>query len=228
MSPLIELRALTRSYVIGTETIAALDGIDLTVERNEYLALIGASGSGKSTMMNILGCLDRPSSGEYLLDGTAVSGMSERALSDIRGRQIGFVFQNFNLLPRSSALDNVLRPLIYRPGSRRDRIASAERVLDRVGLLNRKNHLPTELSGGQRQRVAIARALVTVPSLLLADEPTGNLDSTTAADILRLFDELHGEGQTVILVTHDHAIARRCRRRVTLRDGRVLSDERSQ
>jgi putative ABC transport system ATP-binding protein len=225
MAPLIELRTLKRTYIVGSETIFALDGVDMAVRRNEYLALIGSSGSGKSTLMNILGCLDRPTSGDYLLDGTDVAAMSERALSEIRNRRIGFVFQNFNLLPRISALKNVMQPLIYRPGSRKDRIASAERVLDRVGLLNRKNHLPNELSGGQRQRVAIARALVTAPSLLLADEPTGNLDSTTAADILQLFDELHGEGQTVILVTHDEAIARRCQRRITLRDGRILSDE---
>jgi putative ABC transport system ATP-binding protein len=223
--PLLELRDLTRCYTVGSETIFALNQVDLAVETNDYMAIVGSSGSGKSTMMNIIGCLDQPTSGQYLLDSTLVSELNENQLSAIRNRKIGFIFQSFNLLPRASALRNVIQPLLYRPGSRAERIDKAERVLDRVGLLNRKNHLPNELSGGQRQRVAIARALVTEPSLLLADEPTGNLDSTTTADILRLFDTLHEDGQTVILVTHDDKIAARCHRKVTLRDGRIVPAE---
>jgi putative ABC transport system ATP-binding protein len=224
MDALIELESITRRYEIGGEEILAVNGISLAIAPNEQVAIIGSSGSGKSTLLNILGCLDSPTGGSYRLDGADVSNMTDGELSIVRNRKIGFVFQNFNLLPRLTAIKNVIQPLVYRRMSHGERLRRATHVLDRVGLLNRKHHLPNELSGGQRQLVAIARALVTEPSLLLADEPTGNLDSTTAKDILKLFDELHAEGQTVLLVTHDHDIAHRCRRRIVLHDGRVRSD----
>nr|WP_225444274.1 ABC transporter ATP-binding protein [Pseudomarimonas arenosa] len=213
---------------MGGETIHALHGVSLDIVRNESIAFIGASGSGKSTMMNILGCLDRPTSGRYWLNGRDVASMDENELADIRNREIGFVFQSFNLLPRASALHNVMHPLIYRGVKPALRKKMAEQSLERVGLQGRMHHLPNQLSGGQRQRVAIARALVGTPSILLADEPTGNLDSSTSADIMALFDELHKEGQTLILVTHEPDIAEHCDRVVRLADGKVISDTRKE
>jgi putative ABC transport system ATP-binding protein len=222
--PLLRLEAICKSYVMGSETVHALRSVDLSIQRNASIAFIGASGSGKSTMMNILGCLDRPSSGRYWLNGRDVATLSESELADTRNTEIGFIFQSFNLLPRASALHNVMHPLIYRGIRPAERQRRARAALDRVGLGNRVDHLPNQLSGGQRQRVAIARALVGEPSILLADEPTGNLDTSTSADIMALFDELHGEGQTVILVTHEPDVADHCERVVRLSDGRVVSD----
>jgi putative ABC transport system ATP-binding protein len=224
--PLLRLDGICKSYVMGSETVHALRGVDLSIARNESIAFIGSSGSGKSTMMNILGCLDRPTSGRYWLNGRDVATLSESELADTRNREIGFVFQSFNLLPRASALHNVMHPLIYRGMRPAERQRRAKAALDRVGLGNRVDHLPNQLSGGQRQRVAIARALVGEPSILLADEPTGNLDSATSRDIMALFDELHAEGQTVILVTHEPDIAAHCLRAVRLADGVVVSDVR--
>jgi putative ABC transport system ATP-binding protein len=221
---IIRVRGLTRDYVMGSETIQALRGVDLDIPRNEYVAIMGPSGSGKSTMMNMIGCLDTPTAGEYWLNGLEVSRMSDDALARVRNREIGFVFQTFNLLPRASALHNVELPLIYagvRASERRER---ARRALERVGLADRTHHKPNELSGGQRQRVAIARALVNDPSILLADEPTGNLDSVTSAEIMDVFAHLHRQGQTVVMVTHEADIAAHAHRVVTLRDGRVDSD----
>jgi putative ABC transport system ATP-binding protein len=221
---LLRIRDLTRRYELGGETIHALRGVSLDIHRNEYVAVMGPSGSGKSTMMNLLGCLDTPSSGEYWLNRQEVSQLADDALAQVRNREIGFVFQTFNLLPRATALHNVELPLVYAglPGSeRRDRAAHA---LEQVGLANRRDHRPNELSGGQRQRVAIARALVNHPSILLADEPTGNLDSTTSEEIMRVFSELHASGQTVIMVTHEADIAAHAARIITLRDGRIESD----
>ncbi|SHH44632.1 ABC transporter ATP-binding protein [Massilia sp. CF038] len=223
-APLIRLEGITKHYQMGGETIAALDGIDLQVARNDYVAFIGSSGSGKSTMMNILGCLDSPTQGKYFLNGRDVAGMSESELARTRNEEIGFIFQSFNLLTRATALQNVMQPLIYRGMRPAERARRAREAMARVGLENRLDHLPNQLSGGQRQRVAIARALCSEPSILLADEPTGNLDSTTAADIMALFDTLHAEGQTLIVVTHEPDIAAHCRRSVRLADGRVLSD----
>lgn len=220
----IHLREIRKTYKVGAEVIRALDGVDLDIFRNEYVAIMGTSGSGKSTLMNILGCLDRPTSGTYELEGTNVSRMGAGALSTLRNRRIGFVFQSFELLPRLTALKNVEMPLLYssaRWGERRKRAVEA---LERVGLQSRMKHKPYELSGGQKQRVAIARALVGQPAILLADEPTGNLDSTTSAEILALFKELHNQGQTVILVTHEADVAAHAQRVVRMRDGRVLSD----
>jgi putative ABC transport system ATP-binding protein len=224
---LIELRGVRKLYEVGTEQVHALDGVDLDIERGEYVAVMGSSGSGKSTLMNLLGCLDTPTEGTYSLNGKGVESLDDEELAAIRNREIGFVFQTFNLLARTTALHNVELPLIYsglRKAERRQRAAEA---LSRVGLSDRARHVPNELSGGQRQRVAIARALVNRPSILLADEPTGNLDSATSADIMALFDELHAGGNTVILVTHEADIAAHAARRVTLRDGKVLSDERT-
>jgi putative ABC transport system ATP-binding protein len=221
---IIRIRELTRSYVMGQETVQALRGVSLEIRRNEYVAIMGPSGSGKSTMMNVLGCLDTPTSGEYWLNGQEVSRLSDDALARVRNKEIGFVFQTFNLLPRASALANVELPLVYagvRSKERRERAASA---LERVGLANRMDHRPNELSGGQRQRVAIARALVNRPSILLADEPTGNLDSVTSEEIMRTFGELHAQGQTVVMVTHEPDIAAHAARVVVLRDGRVETD----
>jgi putative ABC transport system ATP-binding protein len=220
----IRVRGLTRVYPMGAETVHALRGVDLDIERNAYVAIMGPSGSGKSTMMNLIGCLDTPSAGEYWLNGTEVSRMSDDALAQVRNQEIGFVFQTFNLLPRATALHNVELPLIYagiRAGERR---ARARRALERVGLADRTHHRPNELSGGQRQRVAIARALVNEPSILLADEPTGNLDSTTSAEIMAVFADLHTQGQTVIMVTHEADIAAHAHRVVTLLDGKIHSD----
>jgi putative ABC transport system ATP-binding protein len=221
---LIRLQGIAKHYQMGGETIAALNGIDLEIARNDYIAFIGSSGSGKSTMMNIVGCLDTPTLGKYFLNGRDVAGMSENDLARTRNEEIGFIFQSFNLLTRATALQNVMQPLIYRGIRPAERARRATLALARVGLANRHDHLPNQLSGGQRQRVAIARALCSEPSILLADEPTGNLDSSTAADIMALFDTLHAEGQTVIIVTHEPDIAAHCRRSVRLHDGRVLSD----
>jgi putative ABC transport system ATP-binding protein len=222
--PVIRTESLTKEYVLGAETVRALRGVDLTIERNEYIAIMGPSGSGKSTFMNLIGCLDTPTAGQYWLDGTAVAGLDDDELARIRNHYIGFVFQTFNLLPRASALHNVELPLIYAGVSKKERRERAIDVLDKVGLGDRMEHKPSELSGGQRQRVAVARALVNRPSLLLADEPTGNLDSKTSTDIMALFDELHAGGQTIMVVTHEHDIALHAHRTVTLRDG-IVSDD---
>jgi putative ABC transport system ATP-binding protein len=224
---MIRLQGVTKQYQMGDQTVHALQGIDLEIERNEMIAFIGASGSGKSTMMNIVGCLDRPSSGEYWLNGREVATMSGDDLARVRNQEIGFIFQSFHLLPRASALDNVAQPLIYRGVPLRERLALAEQALQRVGLGARVHHRPNELSGGQRQRVAIARALVGNPAILLADEPTGNLDSSTSQEIMELIRAVHAGGQTVVIVTHEPEIAEQCQRVVRLRDGRVLSDTRT-
>jgi putative ABC transport system ATP-binding protein len=216
---------LARRYVMGGETIHALRGVDLEVRAGEYVAIMGPSGSGKSTLMNLLGCLDTPDAGEYWLAGERVSEMDGRQLAHVRNRQVGFVFQSFALLPRATALQNVELPLIYGRVPRRERLRRALDALRRVGLADRASHRPTELSGGQRQRVAVARALVTRPSLLLADEPTGNLDTATGEEILGLFDELHGEGHTLIVVTHEPDVAARAGRRIVVRDGLVVADD---
>jgi putative ABC transport system ATP-binding protein len=220
----IELAGISKVYELGGVAYPALSDVSLSIGRNEFLALTGASGSGKSTMMNILGCLDTPSSGRYTLDGEEVAGLDEEQLASVRNRKVGFVFQNFYLMPRMTAIDNVAQPLIYRGISPSQRRAHAERALQRVGLGDRMRHRPNEMSGGQRQRVAVARALVGHPELLLADEPTGNLDSRTAREILDLFAQLHAEGQTVVIVTHDPGIAASCKRQVRLHDGRIAED----
>ena len=226
--PVIELNAISKHYEMGQQLIKAVDSLDLTIEYNEYIVFIGTSGSGKSTLMNIIGCLDTPTAGRYVLNQKDVSGMEENELADIRNQEIGFIFQSFNLLPRASALKNVMQPLIYRGLSLTERKAEAERVLARVGLADRAHHLPNQLSGGQRQRVAIARALVTNPSILLADEPTGNLDSQTSIEILALFDELHADGQTIVVVTHEPDVAAHGQRIVRLKDGKVVEDRRNE
>jgi len=223
----IQIRDLTRTYIMGTETVNALRGVNIEIRRNEYVAIMGPSGSGKSTMMNMIGCLDTPSSGEYWLNGQEVSRMPDDALARVRNREIGFVFQTFNLLPRASALQNVELPLVYGGIGARERRKRAEAALQRVGLGDRMDHRPNELSGGQRQRVAIARALVNEPAILLADEPTGNLDSTTSEEIMRVFAELHAQGQTIVVVTHEPSIAEHAERVVVLRDGRLDSDTRN-
>ncbi len=220
----IEVAGLSREYIMGGETIAALSGISFCIRSGELVAVVGASGSGKSTLMNLLGCLDVPSSGTYRLRGHDVATLDDDHLSELRNREIGFVFQNFQLLSRVTALANVALPLIYRGMSPRDRKERAKAALERVGLGQRLGHRPNQLSGGQRQRVAIARALVTSPALLLADEPTGNLDSSTGREILDLFDDLHQSGSTIVIVTHDEAIASRCPRAIRLSDGRISDD----
>ena len=220
----IQTEALAKDYVLGAETVRALRGVDLQIRKNEYVAIMGPSGSGKSTLMNLLGCLDTPSGGQYWLNGTPVAGMDDDDLAAIRNREIGFVFQTFNLLPRATALHNVELPLIYGGVGAKARREKARHVLSQVGLADRMEHRPAELSGGQRQRVAVARALVNDPAILLADEPTGNLDSQTSAEIMGLLEDLHGTGQTIVLVTHEHDIAEHAHRRITLRDGLMESD----
>jgi putative ABC transport system ATP-binding protein len=225
MSTIIRLSGITKVYQVGDESVHALDGINLTVEKNEYVAIMGPSGSGKSTMMNIVGCLDTPTSGLYELNGTSVSEMNDNQLARVRNKEIGFVFQTFNLLARSDILHNVELPLIYGGVGSSERKRLAKEAIGRVGLSDRIHHKPNELSGGQRQRVAVARALVTHPSILLADEPTGNLDSKTGNDIMALFDALHKEGNTIVLVTHEEDIAEHAYRIIRLRDGKVERDE---
>jgi len=223
---LILAEDLWRTYVMGAEEIHALRGVSFRVERGEYVAIMGPSGSGKSTLMNLIGCLDTPSKGTYVLRGKVVSQMNDDDLAAIRNREIGFVFQTFNLLPRASALHNVELPLVYAGIPKEKRLAQARRALEMVDLGDRVSHKPNELSGGQRQRVAIARALVMQPSILLADEPTGNLDSATGEDIMRLFGKLHQDGHTIILVTHEHDVAEHAHRTIHIRDGKISSDER--
>lgn len=222
---LIKTIEISKIYQVGQEKIKALDGIDLSVEENEYLAVMGPSGSGKSTLMNLLGCLDTPTSGSYILNGIEVAKLNDDELAEIRNKEIGFVFQTFNLLPRATALHNVELPLIYSNISRKKRKELALQALEKVGLADRVNHRPSELSGGQRQRVAIARGLVNQPSILFADEPTGNLDSKTGEEILVLFNDLHKMGNTIVIVTHEEYIARRAERIVRLLDGKIVSDE---
>src|SRR5690349_9902616 len=222
--PVISLNNITKFYTVGPEEIRALNGVDLQVEKNEYVAVMGTSGSGKSTLMNILGCLDRPTSGTYELDGRLISTMGAASLAQVRNERIGFVFQSFELMPRLTALKNVELPLIYSRNGWWRRGALAKQALDTVGLADRVKHRPNQLSGGQKQRVAIARALVARPAILLADEPTGNLDSATTEEILALFEELHRSGQTIIMVTHEADVARHARRIIRMKDGKVLTD----
>tara|TARA_R110000851_G_scaffold298770_2_gene454530 strand:- start:4350 stop:5060 length:711 start_codon:yes stop_codon:yes gene_type:complete len=224
MSLVIKIRNITRDFPLGNEVVKVLKGIDLDIERGEYVALMGPSGSGKSTLMNLLGCLDTPTSGSYELNGKDVSNMTDDELAEIRNKEIGFVFQTFNLLPRTTALENVALPMVYAGASKSDRTERAKQVLTDVGLADRMDHKPNQLSGGQRQRVAVGRALVNKPSIILADEPTGNLDSKTSEEIMNLFNEIHKAGNTVILVTHEEDIAENAHRIIRLRDGIVESD----
>jgi putative ABC transport system ATP-binding protein len=228
MQSIIEIQGLTKWYKIGHEVVKALNGVNLTVSKNEYLALMGPSGSGKSTLMNIIGCLDTPTSGMYKLNGPDVAKLTDSQLAEIRNKEIGFVFQTFNLLPRYSALENVALPLVYAGIPKEERIRLATRALEQVGLQDRMKHKPNELSGGQRQRVAVARALVNNPSIILADEPTGNLDTKTSYEIMALFEEIHNHGNTIILVTHEEDIARHAKRIVRLRDGVIETDEQNE
>lgn len=228
MDSLIQLRDIAKIYQMGTLEVKALQSITLNIDKNEYVALMGPSGSGKSTLMNIIGCLDTPSKGEYILNNTDVSGLRDNQLAEIRNKEIGFVFQTFNLLPRYSALDNVALPLVYAGIGKEEREARAIEVLNQVGLNDRMHHKPNELSGGQRQRVAVARAMVNRPSIILADEPTGNLDSKTSVEIMELFKEIHSLGNTIILVTHEEDIAENAHRIVRLIDGLVGSDIRNE
>jgi putative ABC transport system ATP-binding protein len=223
-NPLIQITNIKRDFQLGNETINVLKGIDLQINKGEYVALMGPSGSGKSTLMNLLGCLDTPTSGTYILNGNDVSQMHDDDLAEIRNKEIGFVFQTFNLLPRTTALDNVALPMIYAGYSKTDRNIRATEVLKQVGLDDRMDHQPNQLSGGQRQRVAVARALVNKPSIILADEPTGNLDSKTSVEIMKLFGDIHAAGNTVILVTHEEDIAKYAHRIIRLRDGMIESD----
>ena len=221
---ILQLRGITRDFKLGAQTVHVLKGIDLDISKNEYVALMGPSGSGKSTLMNLLGCLDTPTSGSYELNGTDVSSLKDNALAEIRNSEIGFVFQTFNLLPRSTALENVALPLVYAGLSKEERLARAAEVLEQVGLADRMDHRPNQLSGGQRQRVAVARALVNKPALILADEPTGNLDSKTSIEIMKLFDDIQAAGNTVVLVTHEEDIAQHAKRVIRLVDGNIDSD----
>jgi putative ABC transport system ATP-binding protein len=221
---ILQLRGITRDFKLGAQTVHVLKGIDLDISKNEYVALMGPSGSGKSTLMNLLGCLDTPTSGSYELNGTDVSSLNDNALAEIRNSEIGFVFQTFNLLPRSTALENVALPLVYAGLSKEERLARAAEVLEQVGLADRMDHRPNQLSGGQRQRVAVARALVNKPALILADEPTGNLDSKTSIEIMKLFDDIQAAGNTVVLVTHEEDIAQHAKRVIRLVDGNIDSD----
>jgi len=221
---ILQLRGITRDFKLGAQTVHVLKGIDLDISKNEYVALMGPSGSGKSTLMNLLGCLDTPTSGRYELNGTDVSSLNDNALAEIRNSEIGFVFQTFNLLPRSTALENVALPLVYAGLSKEERLARAAEVLEQVGLADRMDHRPNQLSGGQRQRVAVARALVNKPALILADEPTGNLDSKTSVEIMKLFDDIQAAGNTVVLVTHEEDIAQHAKRVIRLVDGNIDSD----
>jgi putative ABC transport system ATP-binding protein len=224
MENIITLNKIVKDYKIGKIVVRALRDISISIEKNEYVAVMGPSGSGKSTLMNLLGCLDTATEGEYILNGNDVSKLDDNQLADIRNNEIGFVFQTFNLLPRYNALENVMLPLIYAGSSKTERIRRAKEVIDNVGLTDRIEHKPNELSGGQRQRVALARALVNHPSIILADEPTGNLDSKTSKDIMNLFDEIHKMGNTVIVVTHEEFIAKRAKRIIRLMDGMIESD----
>lgn len=221
---IIQLKNIVKSYKMGNQIIHALNGVDLSISLNEYVALMGPSGSGKSTLMNVLGCLDTPTKGQYMLNGTNVENMTEDELANVRNKEIGFVFQTFNLLPRSTSLENVILPLIYAGVPSKERIERGEEVMELVGLKDRMHHKPNELSGGQRQRVAIARALVNKPSIILADEPTGNLDTKTSYEIMNIFGEIQAQGNTVILVTHEEDIAQYAKRVVRLRDGKIESD----
>jgi putative ABC transport system ATP-binding protein len=227
MGNLIEIKNITKLYEMGEEKLYALRGVDLAIEKNEYVAIMGPSGSGKSTLMNIIGCLDTPTSGDYILNGKDVHEMDDDELAEIRNREIGFVFQTFNLLPRSNALHNVELPLIYSGLSKSERMRRAEEALVNVGLSDRMTHKPNELSGGQRQRVAVARALINNPSIILADEPTGNLDTKTGEEIMALIKELNNKGNTIIIVTHEEDIAKHAKRIVKIRDGMIESDKRS-
>ncbi|EOA6573568.1 ABC transporter ATP-binding protein [Vibrio cholerae] len=224
-APLVELQQICKHYTSGQNVVKALDGVDLTIRHGEFLAILGPSGSGKSTLMNVLGCLDKPTAGRYQLDGHPVDSLSTQQLAAIRNQKIGFVFQSFNLLEYASALDNVTLPLVYAGVKAKDRRRRATELLTRVGLADRLDHKPNQLSGGQKQRVAIARALINQPQILLADEPTGALDSKSGAEIEALFNELHREGRTIIVVTHDNELAKRTKRIVTIRDGQVVCDE---
>ncbi len=221
---ILQLRGITRDFKMGAQTVHVLKGIDLDIFKNQYVALMGPSGSGKSTLMNLLGCLDTPTEGTYVLNGSDVSALDDNALAEIRNNEIGFVFQTFNLLPRSTALENVALPLVYAGWGKEERIARAQEVLEQVGLGDRMDHKPNQLSGGQRQRVAVARALVNKPALILADEPTGNLDSKTSVEIMKLFDDIQAAGNTVILVTHEEDIAQYAKRVIRLVDGNIDSD----
>lgn len=223
---IIEIKDIKRNFPLGSETVYVLKGIDLKIDKGDYVALMGPSGSGKSTLMNLLGCLDTPTSGHYVLNGKDVSQMVDDELATIRNKEIGFVFQTFNLLPRTTALDNVALPMVYAGYNKAERNSRATEVLQQVGLGDRMDHHPNQLSGGQRQRVAVARALVNKPSIILADEPTGNLDSKTSVEIMQLFDAIHQQGNTVILVTHEEDIAAHAHRIIRLRDGRIESDTR--
>ncbi|MEZ4856643.1 MAG: ABC transporter ATP-binding protein [Gelidibacter sp.] len=227
MSNVIHIRNIIRNFQLGSETVYVLKGIDLDIERGDYVAIMGPSGSGKSTLMNLLGCLDTPTAGTYVLNGHDVSQLSDDQLADIRNKEIGFVFQTFNLLPRTTALDNVALPMVYAGATKKERTERAKEVLTNVGLADRMSHKPNELSGGQRQRVAVGRALVNKPSIILADEPTGNLDSKTSLEILQLFDDIHQAGNTVIVVTHEEDVAARAKRVIRLRDGIIESDVRN-
>ncbi|MDC0637314.1 MAG: ABC transporter ATP-binding protein [Flavobacteriaceae bacterium] len=227
MSSVIKIRSITRDFALGQEVVKVLKGIDLDIEKGEYVALMGPSGSGKSTLMNLLGCLDTPTSGSYMLNGVDVSSMSDDELAEIRNKEIGFVFQTFNLLPRTTALGNVALPMVYAGASKPERTARAEEVLADVGLSDRMDHKPNQLSGGQRQRVAVGRALVNRPSIILADEPTGNLDTKTSLEIMHLFETIHKAGNTVIIITHEEEIAAHTNRIIRLRDGIIESDDRT-